>query len=414
MKVGTKEGREVASTERLDAVRYTATLPAKNTDYTPSAEGNPPRPKRIALPALGLGIVLLGGTFVGAAMILKGSPYTLGSLNAPKVGGDAKIGTGVIPPVPDFLAVEASKRAVCTAFVDVEQGITPIYPLAPGRVKKIHVAENQKVKLGEVLFQLDDTLAKAQLAEATADVDAALQQLEQAKSLNVQHQEQLKGQIAAVDARKAELAVSQSKQRSAKKALDNNLLSQDEYIGAEKGVEAVQSTLRIEEAKLRGLQATNPKTAELLATNDLAARRARLDRAQFGHNECFIKAPFNGEVLRLFISEGESLGSNPKSPAVYICPDKAKIIRAEVEQEFARRIKLGQVAMIQDDTALANDTWKGKVTRVSGWYAQRRSTSLDPMQFNDLRTLECIIEVETNDQLPPLRIGQKVRVTLLP
>ena len=408
MKVGTKEGREVASTERLDAVRYTATLPAKNTDYTPSAEGNPPRPKRIALPALGLGIVLLGGTFVGAAMILKGSPYTLGSLNAPKVGSDAKIGTGVIPPVPDFLAVEASKRAVCTAFVDVEQGITPIYPLAPGRVKKIHVAENQKVKLGEVLFQLDDTLAKAQLAEATADVDAALQQLEQAKSLNVQHQEQLKGQIAAVD------AVSKSKQRSAKKALDNNLLSQDEYIGAEKGVEAVQSTLRIEEAKLRGLQATNPKTAELLATNDLAARRARLDRAQFGHNECFIKAPFNGEVLRLFISEGESLGSNPKSPAVYICPDKAKIIRAEVEQEFARRIKLGQVAMIQDDTALANDTWKGKVTRVSGWYAQRRSTSLDPMQFNDLRTLECIIEVETNDQLPPLRIGQKVRVTLLP
>ena len=102
--------------------------------------------------------------------------------------------------------------------------------------------------------------------------------------------EQLKGQIAAVDARKAELAVSQSKQRSAKKALDNNLLSQDEYIGAEKGVEAVQSTLRIEEAKLRGLQATNPKTAELLATNDLAARRARLDRAQFGHNECFIKS----------------------------------------------------------------------------------------------------------------------------
>ncbi|MEI6324116.1 MAG: biotin/lipoyl-binding protein, partial [Gemmataceae bacterium] len=231
MKVGTKEGREVASTERLDAVRYTATLPAKNTDYTPSAEGNPPRPKRIALPALGLGIVLLGGTFVGAAMILKGSPYTLGSLNAPKVGGDAKIGTGVIPPAPDFLAVEASKRAVCTAFVDVEQGITPIYPLAPGRVKKIHVAENQKVKLGEVLFQLDDTLAKAQLAEATADVDAALQQLEQAKSLNVQHQEQLKGQIAAVDARKAELAVSQSKQRSAKKALDNNLLSKDEDIG---------------------------------------------------------------------------------------------------------------------------------------------------------------------------------------
>ncbi len=414
MKVGTKEGREVASTERLDADRYTATLPARNHDYTPHPEGNLPRPKRLALPALGLGVLLLGGSFVGAAMILKGSPFTVGSLITPKNGTEVKLPTAIIPPAPDLLAVEASKRAVCAAFVDVEQGITPIYPLAPGRVKKILVAENQKVKMGEVLFQLDDTLAKAQLAEATADVAAAIQQLEQAKSLNIQHQEQLKGQNAAVDARKAELAVAQSKQRSSKKALDNNLLSQDEYLGIEKGVEAVQSSLRIEEAKVRGLMATNPKTAELLATNDLAARRARLDRAEFGLSECFIKAPFNGEVLRLFISEGESLGPNPRSPAVYICPDKAKIIRAEVEQEFARRIKLGQIAMIQDDTALANDTWKGKVTRVSGWYAQRRSTSLDPMQFNDLRTLECIIEVEPNELLPSLRIGQKVRVTLLP
>jgi multidrug resistance efflux pump len=401
MKVGTRENWEAASTERHDAGRYTAPLPAKNPEYIPASEGNLPRPRRFALPALGLGIVLLGGTFAGAAMILRGNP-TATPVAAPPVATSAPA-TGAIdaPPPRSDLAQEASKRAVCAAFVDVEQGITPIYPLSPGRVKKIHVRENQKVKAGTVLFQLDDTLAKAVLDEANADVAAALQQLDQAKRLGPQHEEQLKGQKAALDARRAEMAGAQAKLRTAKKARDNGLMSVDEYLSAEKGVEAINSTIEIELAKLRGLESANPKTAELLATNDLAARRARLERAQFGFDECYIKAPFDGDVLRLFISEGESLGPNPRHPA-------------EVEQEFARRLKLGQTAIIQDDTALTNDTWKGKVARISGWYAQRRSILLDPMQFNDVRTVECIIEVEANDKLPALKIGQKLRVTLLP
>lgn len=417
MKVGTRENWEAASTERHDAGRYTAPLPTKNPEYIPASEGNLPRPGRFALPALGLGIVLLGGTFAGAAMILRGNPTAAPSqspVTPVAVTNPPATGTVEAPPPPTYLAQEASKRAVCAAFVDVEQGITPIYPLSPGRVKKIHVRENQKVKAGTVLFQLDETLAKALLDEANADVAAALQQLEQAKRLGPQHEEQLKGQKAALDARRAELAGAQAKLRTAKKAHENGLLSQDEYLSAEKGVEAINSTIEIELAKLRGLESANPKTAELLATNDLAARRARLERAQFGFDECYIKAPFDGDVLRLFISEGESLGPNPRHPAVYLCPDKAKIVRAEVEQEFARRLKLGQTAIIQDDTALTNDTWKGKVSRISGWYAQRRSILLDPMQFNDVRTVECIIEVEGNDKLPPLKIGQKLRVTLLP
>ena len=71
MKVGTRENWEAASTERHDAGRYTAPLPTKNPEYIPASEGNLPRPRRFALPALGLGIVLLGGTFAGAAMILR-------------------------------------------------------------------------------------------------------------------------------------------------------------------------------------------------------------------------------------------------------------------------------------------------------------------------------------------------------
>ena len=54
--------------------------------------------------------------------------------------------------------------------------------------------------------------------------------------------------------------------------------------------------------------------------------------------------------------------------------------------------------------------WRGTVTHVSDWYTQRRSTLLEPMQFNDVRTLEVIIRPEKGKD--PLRIGQRVRVTL--
>ena len=35
---------------------------------------------------------------------------------------------------------------------------------------------------------------------------------------------------------------------------------------------------------------------------------------------------------------------------------------------------------------------------------------MEPLQFNDVRTLECIVTLDPDQ--PPLRIGQRVRVTL--
>ena len=77
------------------------------------------------------------------------------------------------------------------------------------------------------------------------------------------------------------------------------------------------------------------------------------------------------------------------------------------------RVAVGQEAIIQDSATGAGD-WRGKVTRVSDWYSQRRSILLEPMQFNDVRTLECVIGglVSKDPGQPPLRIGQRVRATL--
>jgi hypothetical protein len=37
---------------------------------------------------------------------------------------------------------------------------------------------------------------------------------------------------------------------------------------------------------------------------------------------------------------------------------------------------------------------------------------LEPLQLNDVRTLECIVTLDPDQDLSQLRVGQRVRVTL--
>src|SRR5207302_71228 len=97
-----------------------------------------------------------------------------------------------------------------------------------------------------------------------------------------------------------------------------------------------------------------------------------------------------------------------KQPAVLFCPDTPRLVRAEIDQEFASLVAVGQSAVIEDDTQ-PGISWRGTVLRLSDWYTQRRSVVLDPLQFNDVRTIECLISLD-GGQVP--RIGQRMRVRI--
>ena len=55
--------------------------------------------------------------------------------------------------------------------------------------------------------------------------------------------------------------------------------------------------------------------------------------------------------------------------------------------------------------------WQGEVVRISDWYTQRRAVLLEPMQYNDIRTLDVILRLKP-DAANPLLINQRVRVRL--
>jgi hypothetical protein len=122
-----------------------------------------------------------------------------------------------------------------------------------------------------------------------------------------------------------------------------------------------------------------------------------------------VRAPAKGTILRVRTAAGELAG--PQSPLIPIefCPDEERLVRTEVLQDWANKVKVGQECDIRDDS-ISDKRWKGRVTHVSDWFTHRRSIVQEPFQLNDVRTLECLVSVDGGTQ--GLRIGQRLRVTI--
>jgi multidrug resistance efflux pump len=311
------------------------------------------------------------------------------------------------PAVPTAAAPE--RGVACFGHVDVEHGVTALYPAQPGRVAEVLVRETAAVEAGTVLLRLDDRLARYRVEEARADLQAARAQLTQARTLPEKHRLLVAQQQAAVEAVRHRLAAARE-QLAHKEALVRR--EQTSAVVARAGAEQVrelEAAERAELAKLSELDLHLPAVAVERAEAEVAAKKANLDKAEYALEECTLKAPVAGTVLRVFVGPGDLLGGQPSKPAIQFCPDRPRIVRAEVEQEFVARVSVGQTATLQDEGS-TGQTWRGKVARVSDWITQRRSVLLEPFQVNDVRTLECIIELDPGQPQP--RIGQRLRVTI--
>jgi multidrug resistance efflux pump len=312
-------------------------------------------------------------------------------------------------PHPAGEDVRRGSRVVCLGHVDGERGVSALSPLQSGRVVRVLVTEGDAVRAGAVLLCLEDGAAQSRVQEAGQDLQASLAQLEQARQAPGRHKAKVAQQQAVVEATKRRLSSAEHTLAVKQKLRKDNFLAAEELHSAADLVDEVRSAVRAEEEKLRELRLVDPQVAVSRAEAEVAAKQARLEQARRGLEECTLRAPADGKVLRIHVSPGDVLGPQAKQPAVLFCPDGPRVVRAEVEQEFAGRVKVGQTGLIQDDTR-AEDRWHGRVLRISDWYTQRRSVMQDPLQLNDVRTLECILAVDAGQA--PLRIGQRVRVTL--
>jgi HlyD family secretion protein len=315
------------------------------------------------------------------------------------------------PPAPATkpASAPAASRIQWVGFghVDAERGVARLSTAVPGRVTAVKVDDNDAVKAGAVLLQLDDRIPRLLVRQAEAACEAARLRIVEAEKLPAQHTVKRAQQVAAIEAVRHRIEGAREVLAQKKELGRKQLTNASEVLVGEARIEELQAMLRVEEGKLRELDLSDPQVEINRARAELAAKEAQLEQARRGQEECVLRAPRAGTVLRVLVGPGDMLGTQLNPVAVEFCPDGKRVIRAEVEQEFARLVKAGQPVHVQDDTR-DDTTWTGTVTHISGWYTHRRSMLQEPLQFNDVRTVEVLVALDPGQT--ELRIGQRVRV----
>jgi multidrug resistance efflux pump len=335
-----------------------------------------------------LGIILIAVSIVGAKWAI-----------------DHQTPTPTVTAANGADANRPPEKIVCWGFFEVESGIAPLYPKQFGDIKEL-VRENTPVKKGEVLLQVNDAMAKLKVEEARADVKAGEQQVAEARHLTKFYELQREQQSAAIRALSHEVASLELKRDRETLPLDNKQLVSTIQKFYVESLAQLGEKKKAEQAKLKQIELQDAKLKIAQAEADLEAKKVRLEQAQEMLNYYKVIAPSNGMVLRVHVHKGEVLGPNPRLPAIEFLDDSPIVVRAEVLQEWGRYVKVTQDVEIEDDTN-SGPKWKGKVKSLAKWYAPTRSPVIEPLRYNDVRTLDCVMTITEGDS--PKLIGQRVR-----
>jgi multidrug resistance efflux pump len=312
-------------------------------------------------------------------------------------------------PLTDAPPVEID--VYCTGRVDAAGQVTGLDPAQPGRVVEVHVAEGAVVAAGQPLVRLDDSAARARLIQAQAALDATQVELDVA----LRDKGRVPNQIAA---REAILKAAAARVEAARKLLQQRKDQQQVTPLGKPELEAMEAQIReleqmeaSQRLELEDLKKIDPELRVRAARARLKAAEADRDLAEKAVADCILTAPGPGTILRLQAARGALLAPGTAVPAVVFAPDGPLIVRAEVHQESLGRVEVGMPAEVQDENRPDGPVWKGRVKSIALWVAQRRSFVLEPGELNDVRTVECLIELD--QPAVGLWIGQRMRVRIV-
>ncbi len=281
---------------------------------------------------------------------------------------------GVIALILLFWAFQKwtySRSHQSTDNAQVDGHIVPVLAKVGGYVKTVNVNENDHVKAGQLLVQLDDADYRVRLQQAQADLVAA-EATAGGSGFAGQAQAQVQsaaGQRAALDAQigaarananKADADLARARELAAKQIiskqqLDAALAAADvaraNLLAAQRQASAAGGTVNTAEA---GVRVANART--------LAARAAAAN-AQLQLDYTRITAPASGEVSRRQVEVGQLVA--PGQPLLSIVADTGVWVTANFKETQLARIHPGQTVEFEID-AYGGCIAEGKVESVSG------------------------------------------------
>jgi membrane fusion protein (multidrug efflux system) len=303
------------------------------------------------------------------------------------------------------------------AFVD--GNIYPIGTKVAGQIQSVHVADNQLVKAGDVLAEVDPRDIQARLAQAQASLDAAKADAEAAKAnvalthantaaMLTQGEAGVQSAQSAVETAKSQLASAEADVTSAQAeatrreadekrltALDPRGVSQQQLDAARATADAARANLLaaqkrvgaakagVSEAQAKVSAAQGVLAAAKTAQQQIASAEAKLkwaqakvgqaqaeaDAAQLDLSYTTIKAPVAGRVTRKNVQPGQYVQVGQTLLAV-VAPEFW--VTANLKETQLSRVRVGQPVDIEID-AFPGHTFHGHIESIQAGTGARFS-----------------------------------------
>jgi membrane fusion protein, multidrug efflux system len=207
-----------------------------------------------------------------------------------------------------------------------------------GPIVAIHVRDQQQVKKGDLLVEIDQR--PYQIA-----VDSAQAQLELAYQTTSQESAAVAGARAQIAQRQAELRNAQSNERRVRDLIERKLISQQSAEAMITEAETAQAAVQAADANLQQAQSALGEAGKRNAT--VRAAVARLDQAKLDFEYTRIYAPASGVIANFGLRPGSTVQAEVVLFA--IVSDEEYWVDANFKETELERIRPGQHATIRLD-----------------------------------------------------------------
>jgi len=229
----------------------------------------------------------------------------------------------------------------------IEAHVTPIAPQVAGRVAQLFVRDNQEVKAGDVLLQIDPSDFQAELDQAQAALAAANGQLKQANAQLTADQAKVAQEKANVVAAKADAAQAASDYKRYQAVGDQGIsaseldLAETKATASEADVQAAQNKELSAEAQL-----SLDKAAIQTAGAEVEKNQADVQQAELNLSYTQVKATEDGYVTHRTVEAGAYV--QPGQPLLAIVPHQVWVV-ANFKETQLTHMHAGQPVIVEVD-----------------------------------------------------------------
>ncbi|MGH8444771.1 MAG: HlyD family secretion protein [Solimonas sp.] len=237
----------------------------------------------------------------------------------------------------------------------IQTDITMIAPRVSGTVIAVHIADNQAVKTGDVLLELDpaDYLtrvrqAEANLAAAQAQVDSAGADLTmtQTSAPAAVAQAQAALQAARAQAERAQADAKRYEALYAKDEISQQTLDQARATSRALTAQAAQTAAQLTAAQTTPEQLGAKRAMLAMAQATVAQAQAALDQARLQLSYTKLTAPGDGRVTRKNVQPGSQLQAGG---AVLALVGTTPWVVANFKETQLQHLRVGQPVRVKID-----------------------------------------------------------------